>query len=355
MTTNQQRYASDQARWTAIVERDRSAQGSFWYGVRTTGVYCRPGCASRQPSRRNVRFFDSSTAAEQAGFRPCKRCQPAAQYTGQQTAILAACARIEAADEPIALDDLAASAGLSPFHFHRLFKAHTGVTPRQYALAQRRARLAERLRQDTTVGEAALNSGFASIKAIYEQQHEVLGMTPTHYRSGARGLRIRYASAPCSLGWVVVAATDRGVCAIQLGDSAVEVERTIHERFPNADLQADDGALDAWLADAVALIETPERGSSFPLDVQGTAFQQRVWAALREIPPGQTATYSQIAERIGHPGAARAVGQACAINAVAVAIPCHRALGSRGDLTGYRWGTQRKQELLRRERDDRSG
>jgi AraC family transcriptional regulator of adaptative response/methylated-DNA-[protein]-cysteine methyltransferase len=344
-------YPTDAERWAAVRERDRRADGVFYYSVATTGVYCRPSCAARLARRENVGFYQSPQAAERAGFRPCKRCRPngVAPEVARAEAIAAACRAIERAEETPHLDELAAGAGLSPFHFHRLFKRATGVTPRQYAASARAERLRAQLPQSATVTEAIYQSGFNSSGHFYAKSEGLLGMTPSAFRHGGRGTRIRFATGASSLGTVLVAATDRGVCAIMLGDEPEELVRALRERFPEAALIGGDGDFTETVAKAVALVETPGGELVLPLDIRGTVFQQRVWQALREIPSGATASYAELARRIGAPKAVRAVGRACAANPIAVAIPCHRAIASDGALTGYRWGVARKRELLKRE------
>ncbi|NTU80139.1 MAG: bifunctional DNA-binding transcriptional regulator/O6-methylguanine-DNA methyltransferase Ada [Chloroflexales bacterium] len=344
-------YTTDETRWQAVSARDRAADGAFVYGVVTTGVYCRPGCASRAPRRANVRFFATPDEAERAGLRPCKRCAPrAARADGAEAAAVArAGALIEAADEPPTLRELAAAAGLSPFHFHRLFKGAMGVTPAAYARARRAERLRGELPAATSVSAASYEAGFGSSGRLYAESAATLGMTPATYRAGAPGEHISYTVAPSSLGYILVAATARGLCTIELGDDPEALAMAVRARFPQAQLVADAPDLATSVSAVVAMVEAPRRGLDLPLDMQGTAFQRRVWAALRAIPPGATASYAQVAERIGQPGAARAVAQACAANTLAVAIPCHRVVRGDGDPGGYRWGSQRKRELLRRE------
>jgi AraC family transcriptional regulator of adaptative response/methylated-DNA-[protein]-cysteine methyltransferase len=344
-------YVSDEARWAAVSGRDRGADGAFVYGVVTTGIYCRPGCASRAPRRANVRFFGTPAEAEAAGLRPCKRCAPQAPRAdgAEAAAIARAVALLEAADEPPTLRELAAAAGLSPYHFHRRFKAALGVTPAAYGRARRGERLRGELAVAPSVSAAIYDAGYGSSGSLYAASTETLGMTPSAYRAGAPGEQIGYAVSPSSLGWVLVAATGRGVCAIELGDDPEALAAGLRQRFPHARLSADDPAFAEWVRAAVALVEAPRRGLDLPLDLQGTAFQRRVWAALREIPAGATATYAEIAARIGQPGAARAVAQACAANTLAIAVPCHRVVRGDGSPGGYRWGSARKGALLARE------
>jgi AraC family transcriptional regulator of adaptative response/methylated-DNA-[protein]-cysteine methyltransferase len=347
-------YSTEEQRWTAVMRRDAGAEGTFYYAVRTTGVYCRPTCPSRRAHRENVSFYSSCAAAEQAGFRPCRRCRPdetapAAQRTA---AIAAACRSLENAIETPSLETLARAAGMSRFHFHRLFKAVTGLTPKGYADAHRARRVRTALPASGTVTEAIFDAGFNSSGRFYAQSSELLGMTPARFRTGGKGESIRFAVDRCSLGSILVAATDKGVCAILLGDKPESLVDDLKRRFPRAELHRGDGDFEHWVTRSVALVEKPRIGLELPLDVRGTVFQQRVWQALRAIPPGSTASYTEIARRIGLPGAVRAVAQACAANPVAVAIPCHRVVRNDGDLAGYRWGLQRKRALLEREREE---
>jgi len=341
----------DSKRWEAVLRRDRAADGAFVYSVRTTGVYCRPSCAARLPRRENVQFHDSNAAAERAGFRPCKRCRPnePAPAERQAAAIAKACRMIEGAEDMPSLDVLAQAADLSRFHFHRLFKAATGVTPKAYGEAHRGERLRDELGRRRTVTEAFYGAGFNSSGRFYEAAPDLLGMTPSAFRAGGGGAVIRFAVGQCSLGGILVAATDKGVCAIQLGDDPDRLVRALQDRFPKASLIGGDARFEALIAKVVGFVEKPAQGLDLPLDIRGSAFQQRVWRALRDIRPGATATYSEIAKRIGRPKAVRAVAQACAANAIAVAIPCHRVVRTDGSLSGYRWGVERKRALLQRE------
>lgn len=344
-------YASDEAKWEAVMQRDPAADGVFYYSVRTTGVYCRPSCASRRAHRENIQFHASAQAAEQAGFRPCKRCRPDQQGPAARQAALiaAACRTIEQASEMPRLEDLARAAQMSRFHFHRLFRAQTGVTPKAYGDAHRARRVRDALGRSATVTEAIYDAGFNSNGRFYETSPDVLGMTPTAFRAGGRGVSIRFAVGECWLGPILVAATGKGVCAILLGDDPDTLVRDLQDRFPNAQLLGADAEFEQWIAHVVGFIDRPAIGLDLPLDVLGTAFQQRVWQALREIPPGSTASYAEIARRIGQPRAVRAVAQACASNWLAVAIPCHRVVRTDGALSGYRWGIERKRALLDKE------
>jgi AraC family transcriptional regulator of adaptative response/methylated-DNA-[protein]-cysteine methyltransferase len=344
----------DDARWHAIVRRDAGADGTFWYSVRTTGIYCRPSCGARRPRRENVRFHDTAGDAERAGFRACKRCRPdqrlpPARDAQHAAVVIAACRTIERSASTPRLDRLARQAGLSPHQFHRLFTRSVGVTPSQYAAAHRHARTRTELERSTTVTQAMHDAGFNSSGRFYAHADAALGMTPLAYRAGGAGVSIRFAVGDCSLGSVLVADTSRGICAILLGDDPVVLVRELQDRFPRASFVEPDRAFERTVSQVVALVDRPAAGLSLPLDVRGTAFQQRVWQALREIPAGSTASYTEIAARIGAPRAVRGVARACASNPIAVAIPCHRVVRRDGDLAGYRWGIHRKRALLEKE------
>jgi AraC family transcriptional regulator of adaptative response/methylated-DNA-[protein]-cysteine methyltransferase len=338
-------------RWTAVAARDREADGRFVYSVETTGVFCRPSCPSRAARPENVRFHPTPQAAEAAGYRACLRCRPTEPPAAVRQAALIgdACRLIEAAETPPPLAALAEAAGLSPHHFHRVFKAATGLTPRAYAAGVRARRVREALPTAATVTDAIYQAGFNSGGRFYAGADAALGMTPSELRRGAPASEIRFAVGQCSLGAVLVARTDRGVCAILLGDDPDALLRELQDRFPRARLLGADPAFEAEVAAVVDFVEAPRLGLDLPLDVQGTAFQQRVWAALQAIPPGVTATYAEIARAIGAPDSVRAVGSACGANPVAVAIPCHRVVRTDGGLSGYRWGVERKRALLDRE------
>ena len=338
-------------RWAAVVARDRRADGTFYYSVSTTGVYCRPSCGSRRANPKNVRFHRTTADAERAGFRPCKRCRPDQPGLEQRDAARVAdiCRVIEAADEMPSLATLATRAGLSPYHFHRVFKAITGVTPKAYATAHRTKRVRNELTRRKTVTEAIYDAGFNSGGRFYETSDQLLGMTPTDYRAGGAHTEIRFAVGECSLGSILVAQSAKGVCAILLGDDPDALVRDVQDRFPHATLLGGEAAFEQTIARVIGFVEAPALGLDLPLDVRGTAFQQRVWQALREIPLGSTASYTEIAARIGVPNGARAVAQACGANALAVAIPCHRVVRTDGSLSGYRWGIERKHKLLQRE------
>ncbi|KQP41190.1 6-O-methylguanine DNA methyltransferase [Methylobacterium sp. Leaf104] len=338
-------------RWAALAARDAGADGLFVYAVRTTGVYCRPSCPSRAAKPDNVTFHATCAAAEAAGFRPCRRCRPdeAPLAERQAAAVARACRLIDAAETLPTLESLAAAAGLSAFHFHRVFRTVTGITPKAYASARLAERVARRLPAAGTVTEAVFAAGYNASSRFYAQGSGRLGMTPSAYRKGGPGVAIRFAVAACSLGAILVAATPRGVCAILLGDDPDALVRDLQDRFPRADLSPGDAAFDLWVAAVVGLVEAPGRGLDLPLDIGGTAFQQRVWDALRAVPIGTTTTYVEIARAIGAPTAMRAVAQACGANRLAVVVPCHRVVRSDGALSGYRWGVARKRALLDRE------
>lgn len=341
-------------RWHSVIERDKNADGTFWYGVTTTRVFCRPSCPSRRANPKNVRFFATTSAAEAAGFRACKRCRPKDAPDVERARLIArACRDIEQSERTLKLDELAANAGMSAFHFHRVFKEVTGVTPRAYAAAHRASRVHETLASGRgTVTDAIYDAGFASSARFYAQANERLGMTPREVRAGGARHTIQFAVGACSLGDVLVAASDKGVCAIWIGEARALV-RELQDKFPKAHLVGGDAAFEAHVARVVGLIEAPSTSAAtiaLPLDIRGTAFQERVWRALRDIPAGVTATYADVARSIGAPQSVRAVASACAANALAVAIPCHRVVRSDGALSGYRWGVERKRTLLERER-----
>lgn len=345
-------FDREESRWDALRARDRRAEGAFVYGVRTTGVYCRPGCASRLPRRENVSFHPTCAAAEAAGFRPCLRCRPdgPGAQVGRRETVARACRLIDAAPTPPTLATLAAEAGLSAFHFHRIFREVTGVTPAGYARARRAARALEALPAAASVTEAIYEAGYNASSRFYADMRGHLGMAPETYRRGGAGRRIRFGVGACDLGAILVAATEQGVCAILLGDEPAALAADLRARFPAAELIAGDAAFGEWMARAIAVVEAPGLPHDLPLDIGGTVFQQRVWDALRAIPPGATATYTQVAQAIGAPGASRAVALACGANPIAVAVPCHRVVRADGSLSGYRWGVGRKRQLLDREK-----
>ena len=350
MNSQDQKAAATLAdpRWARIVARDKSADGVFWYTVDTTGVYCRPSCPSRVCNPENVTIHDTLKSARRTGFRPCKRCKPDGPSAEVVNAgiVTRACRMIETSKTAPSLTDLAEALSLSPGYFHRIFKAHTGLTPRGYATAHRAKRVREALTTENSVTEAIYDAGFNSSGRFYEASNAMLGMTPSSYRKGGAKEAIRFAIGETMLGAILVASSTKGVAAILLGEDPDALARDLQDRFPNAKLIGADSEYEAIVAKVVGFVEAPEVGLDLPLDVQGTAFQQRVWQALRDIPVGQTVSYSDVAERIGAPTAMRAVAGACAANKLAVAIPCHRVVRNDGALSGYAWGVERKRKLL---------
>jgi AraC family transcriptional regulator, regulatory protein of adaptative response / methylated-DNA-[protein]-cysteine methyltransferase len=347
-----EQYLTDSERWQAVVRRDRRADELFFYAVKTTGVFCRPSCASRLANVENVRFFSTSRDAERAGFRACRRCRPTepAAIRGQAARIAEACQLIDSAGETRDLSALAAAVGMSPSHFHRTFKSLVGVTPKAYAASRRSGRVRRELAKSATVTAAVYRAGFQSSGRFYAESAATLGMTPSTFRAGGAGASIRFAVGQCSLGAILVAMSNRGICAILLGDDPGELVHELEDQFPKAELVGADRDFERWIAQVVGLVERPGTAAELPLDVQGTAFQQRVWQLLREIPRGQTISYAELARRAGAPRAVRAVASACAANRIAIAIPCHRVVRSDGSFAGYRWGIERKEKLLKRER-----
>lgn len=339
------------SRWNALINREQLAEGVFYYAVKTTGVFCRPGCASRLPKRENVEFFDTCEEAERAGYRPCKRCKPGSTAPQEHLLklIIQACRSIEESVTPPPLDKLAKDAGLSPWHFHRLFKEIIGITPKQYGASLQGQRFRHSLKTEKSVTAAIYDAGFSSSSRAYDTARNRLAMPPSTYLNGSKGVMIRYGVARCFLGWIIVAATDHGICAIEFGNDPETLRSQVRACFPKAQFQEADPAFASVVKQVIAFIEVPGAGIDLPLDIQGTAFQARVWHALRQIPPGSTISYADLAERIGAPEAVRAVAQACAANKLAVAVPCHRVVRSDGKLSGYRWGAERKHVLLIRE------
>ncbi len=339
-------------RWTAIVKRDSSFDGKFYYAVKTTGVYCRPSCNARLAKPQNVVFYETSHEAELAGFRACKRCRPTDESLRHRQAetIVKACRDIEASDEPPTLAALAKSAGSSTYHFHRTFKAITGVTPKAYADAHRKKLVQSELTHgERSISEAIYEAGFNSSGRFYAKSNDMLGMTPREYKRGGKDIEIHFAVGETTLGAILVARSEKGVCAISLGDDPARLVRDLQDRFPQAVLFGGDAAFELVVAKIVGYVENPTMGLDLPLDIRGTSFQRRVWEALRLIPVGKTVCYSDVAQLLGAPSAVRAIAGACAANVLAVAIPCHRVIKSDGSISGYRWGIERKRELLRRE------
>jgi AraC family transcriptional regulator of adaptative response/methylated-DNA-[protein]-cysteine methyltransferase len=338
-------------RWLTVVKREKAADGTFYYSVKTTGVYCRPSCASRLARPENVLFHQTPEDAERAGFRACKRCKPKGVSLIKENAakISKVCRLIDGSEESLSLDQLAKYAGMSVFHLHRTFKAITGLTPSGYAAAHRSNRVRRTLNKTRSVTDAIYDAGFNSSSRFYESSNEVLGMTPTTFRDGGANTAIHFAIGECSLGSILVAKSERGVCAVLIGDDPLQLMRDLQDQFPKANLIGGESGYEDMVAKVVGLIEKPGVGLDLPLDIRGTAFQQRVWKALQQIPVGSTASYADIAKSIGMPKAVRAVAHACGANSLAVAIPCHRVIRNDGALSGYRWGVERKQALLDRQ------
>jgi AraC family transcriptional regulator of adaptative response/methylated-DNA-[protein]-cysteine methyltransferase len=342
----------DKRLWEIVAGRDARFDGRFVYAVRSTGVYCRPSCPSRRPGRAQVRFFALPELAEAEGFRPCRRCRPReAAWEPRLGRVRRALQVLEEEGEgPLRLSALAARVGASPFHLQREFKRALGLTPRQYADARRLGRLKDSLRGGASIAASLYEAGYGSASRLYEKAGALLGMTPGGYRRGGAGLALRYATAPCPLGRVLVAATEKGVCAVQLGDSESFLEGEIRREFPRAELRRDEKGLGGALRAVLRLMEGKPPAADLPLDVRATAFQRRVWEHLQKIPMGETRSYAEIARALNLPGGARAVGSACARNPVCLLVPCHRAVRADGALAGYRWGLERKKKLLERER-----
>jgi len=332
------------AAWSAVLARDRSADGRFVTGVLTTGIYCRPSCAARHPKRENVRFFASGAEARAAGLRACLRCKPD-EATRDSAAVATALRLLDTAEEPPSLDALAARAGYSPFHFHRIFKRATGLTPAAYARAKRARAMTESLEANGRVTDAIYDAGYSGPARFYADARDRLGMTPTSWRDGGRGETIKWATAETSLGTMLVAATERGICRLSFDEGEAELRR----RFPNAAIEPGGAAMADLLERTVAAVEAPGRPHGLPLDVRGTAFQEAVWRELARIPPGESLSYAALAARAGRPNAVRAAGTACGSNQVAVLIPCHRARRGDGSPGGYAYGLERKAKLLERE------
>ncbi len=343
-------YDDDQ-RWAAVRERRASADGVFYYSVTTTGIYCRPSCPSRRPRRENVAFHATRQEAERLGFRRCRRCRPnePTRSSRYAAAVVAACRMIDSAEKPPTLAQMAAAVGISRFHFHRVFRAVMGITPKAYASTRRANRVREALPKRSTVTEAVYGAGFNSGGRFYASASAELGMRPAAFRTGGAGERIRFAVGECSLGSILVAATERGVCAVEFGNDPNGLVHGLERRFPHAQLVGGDPAFERTIADVLSLVEQPSVGARLPLDVRGTAFQRRVWQALHRTTPGSTVSYSDVAKEIGMPNSVRAVARACASNPIAVVIPCHRVVRKDGSLSGYKWGVERKRTLLERE------
>jgi len=343
---------TDDGRWTAVLDRDAAADGRFVYAVASTRIYCRPSCPSRRPHRRQVRFYPTPTAAEAAGYRACRRCRPGESETEAVRRVREAQRYLERhLDETVTLERLGRAVGMSPYHLQRTFKRLTGVTPRAYAGAHRMERMKARLKEGASVSRATYEAGFSSPSRVYNQSRARLGMTPGSYQRGGRGVRIRFTTVPTALGTVLVAATDGGLCAVSLGDDAPALEAALRHEYPAARIDREDAELRGWAGAVVARLAGDE-AERLPLDVRGTTFQLRVWEALQRIPRGATRSYGEIARELGQPSAARAVARACASNRLAVVVPCHRVVREDGGLGGYRWGAERKGELLKTERTE---
>jgi len=338
-----------QNKWQQILARDARQDGSFVFAVRTTGVYCRPSCPSRRPRRDSVEFFADPREAERAGYRACLRCKPT-QISDQAQYVLRARQLLDNAERVVTLAQLSKRIGLSPFHLQRLFKRVTGLSPREYQSARRMQHVKTQLRKGEDVTTALYDAGFSSPSRLYENSTQQLGMTPGTYRRGGAGATITFAIAPTLLGRMLVAATDRGLCAVRFGESAPELERDLREEFHAAELHRDDAAMGRYIEPLLSNLRGENTTVDLPLDVLATAFQKKVWETLRQIPRGETRSYTDVAREIGDPNAVRAVARACASNPVALAVPCHRVVRSDGDLAGYRWGIERKKKLLEAER-----
>lgn len=347
------RTVSEETRWRAVSERDASLDGLVFYGVRSTGIYCKPSCPSRRPRAGQVVFFDSHREAESAGFRPCRRCRPreAAGRAAKVLIVERACRLIEARSEDApALAELGAELGVSRYYLQRTFKQVVGLSPRQYALAQRVRQFKSRIKVGANVTGAMYDAGYGSSSRLYEQADAELGMTPATYARGGSGARITYTIAGCELGRILVAATRRGLCAVRLGETEAELEAALHEEFPKAEILKDAAVLGEYVRVILRHLAGEQIELDLPLDVRATAFQRLVWSHLQAIPYGEVQSYGEVAAGIGQPSATRAVARACASNSVAVVIPCHRVIRGDGELGGYRWGLERKRALLERER-----
>src|SRR5271165_3695076 len=334
-----------QNQWQQVLARDARQDGRFVFAVRTTGIYCRPPCPSRRPRRDSVEFFADPQQAERAGYRACLRCKPT-EMSAQAKAVMRARQLLDEAEGVLTLAELSKRVGLSPFHLQRLFKRATGISPREYQSARRMQQVKTELRKGEDVTTALYDAGFSSPSRLYEKSDQQLGMTPGAYRRGGSGATITFAIAPTPLGRMLVAATERGLCAVRFGESATELERDLREEFHAAELHRDDAAMGRYIEHLLANLRGENTTIDLPLDIRATAFQKKVWETLRQIPRGETRSYTDVAREIGDPQAVRAVARACASNPVAIAVPCHRVVRSDGELAGYRWGVERKKKLL---------
>ncbi|MGE6979722.1 bifunctional DNA-binding transcriptional regulator/O6-methylguanine-DNA methyltransferase Ada [Kluyvera intermedia] len=343
---------TDDERWQAVLDRDAAADGQFIFAVQTTGIFCRPSCRARHALRQNVRFFENADAAQRAGFRPCKRCRPDTLSPEQHKidSVARACRLLEQ-DTPVTLESLAQAVAVSPYHFHRMFKSVTGMTPKAWQQAWRARRLRESLAAGNAVTQAVLDAGFTSSSSYYRHADDILGMTAQAYRRGGQSSDIHYSTGECSLGRCLVAVSERGVCAVLLGDNDAQLLTELQQTLPAARYLMADAAFSQQIATVIASINQPDSTLSLPLDIRGTAFQQQVWQALLAIPAGETRSYQQVADSIGEPKAVRAVASACAANRLAIVVPCHRVVRGDGALSGYRWGVTRKAALLQREKE----
>ena len=353
--TTQNKWLTDEQRWQAIVERNKAADGYFFYGVKSSLIYNHPSVAGRLPNRNNILFFDNEQQAISQGYRSGKRSRNESSQLIQfyQEKIEQACRYIEENQTTLKLSQLADHVGISRFHFHRLFKSQTGLTPKAYADAFRHKKIRQQLQEKDSITDAIYDAGYHSSSRFYETSTQRLGMTPKVWRAGGGGMKIYFALAICSLGNVLVAQSPMGICAIFLGDDPEQLLQDLQDKFPQAELIGGDAEFEQLIAHVIGFIEAPEIGFNLPLDIRGTAFQQRVWQALRDIPVGKTVSYSEVAEKIGQPKAVRAVASACAANMLAVVIPCHRVVRNDGSLSGYRWGIDRKQALLLKESENK--
>jgi AraC family transcriptional regulator of adaptative response/methylated-DNA-[protein]-cysteine methyltransferase len=346
-------YLTDVDRWKSVVNREKSADGSFYYAVKTTGIFCRPSCSAKLPKRENVEYFLSCQEALASGYRACKKCRPTGRTVSEEAEqkIIKACRIIENSNTIPKLFDLAKKVELSPYHFHRLFKKYVGVTPKQFASSYRSKRLNDRLKSSDSITEAFYEAGYSSSSGVYNKNQDQLSMKPKEYKAGGVGITIHYGVAECILGWIIVAATDRGICSIEFGDNPARLPQQLEERYPKATITKAGPGFTRLIEEVVNFIKAPGDNFILPLDIQGTAFQQQVWSVLRQIKPGQTMNYAEVAERIGNPNAVRAVATACGSNKLAVVIPCHRVISKDGTLSGYRWGVERKKMLLDNEKE----
>lgn len=345
-------YSTDAERWKAVVDREKSADGCFYYAVKTTGIFCRPSCSSKLPNRENVEYFLSCQDAQESGYRACKKCRPTGT-TGKDEAeqkVIKACRIIEKSNAVPKLGDLAKEVGLSPYHFHRLFKKHVGVTPKQFASSHRSKRFRDSLKSNESITEAFYEAGYSSSSGVYNKNQDHLSMKPKKYKAGGVGITIHYGVAECLFGWAIVAATDRGLCSIEFGDNPAVLPQQLQDRFPKATVTKAGPGFTRLIEEVMNFIKTPSDNFNLPLDIQGTAFQQQVWTILRQIKPGQTMSYTEVAEKMGNPKAVRAVATACGANKLAIVIPCHRVISKDGKLSGYRWGVERKKILLDNEK-----